>query len=63
VNFTFRIEKIAGNHRIPLLFSEPAMQHLGIECRCVVEEQVTGFNGTHKLFAPKPFQEGTVTRP
>ena len=63
VNFTFRIEKIAGNHRIPLLFSEPAMQHLGIECRCVVEEQVTGFNGTHKLYAPKPFQEGTVTRP
>jgi adenylate cyclase len=56
VNYTFRIEKIAGALRVPLMFSEAAKNQLGIECVHVSDESVTGFNGKHAFYAPMPLQ-------
>jgi len=52
VNFTFRIEKIAGSLRCPVLFSEPANEALGLETQFLASAPVDGFRGSFRFFAP-----------
>ena len=53
VNFVFRMEKIAGNRRLPVLLSEQAFQKLGRPGRFSFdfEEQVDGFQGAFRFRA------------
>lgn len=52
VNFTFRIEKIAGGLRCPVLLSEPANDALGLETQFIADAPVDGFRGSFRFFAP-----------
>jgi len=52
VNFTFRIEKIAGGLRCPVLLSEAANEALGLETQFLASAPVDGFRGSFKFFAP-----------
>jgi adenylate cyclase len=52
VNFTFRIEKIAGGLRCPVLLSESANDALGMETQFIAAAPVDGFRGSFRFFAP-----------
>jgi adenylate cyclase len=53
VNFTFRIEKIAGQWHLPVMLSEPAASALGLPCRCHGESAVDGFAGSFAFYTPE----------
>jgi class 3 adenylate cyclase len=52
VNFTFRIEKLAGSFRKQVMFSEPANQGLDVPSTFVAKAKVDGFEGGFQFFAP-----------
>jgi adenylate cyclase len=53
INFTYRLEKIAGGLKLPRMVSRPAMEALGdgIATRSVGTHQIKGFEGTYEFFA------------
>jgi hypothetical protein len=58
VNFIFRMEKVAGSVRAPILLSEPAQQALAplLPCEPVPgEHQLKGFVGGHRFYVPGGF--------
>lgn len=50
VNFTFRIEKIAGTLNLPLMLSEPASKRLGLPVRHVHTCAVDGFSKEFRFY-------------
>jgi adenylate cyclase len=53
INFTYRMEKIAGGLELPRMVSRPAMEALGnsIPLRSVGTHTIKGFEGTYEFFA------------
>lgn len=52
VNFTFRLEKLAGNLRRAVMLSQDASEAIGIETQMIARAKVEGFEGSHSFFAP-----------
>lgn len=52
VNFTFRMEKIAGQWNLPIMLSEPAARALGQPCLHCGESAVDGFADVFSFFVP-----------
>jgi class 3 adenylate cyclase len=53
VNFTFRIEKLAGSFRLGVMFSEAANAALGVPSKFVAKAKVDGYTGGFNFFAPE----------
>ncbi len=53
VNFTFRIEKLAGALKQSVMLSEAANAELGLATRFVTSAPVDGFQGSFKFYAPE----------
>ncbi len=53
VNFTFRIEKVAGMLKLPIMLSENAHRSLGMDTVTVGEHIVDGFSGRRTFYAPR----------
>lgn len=53
INFTYRMEKIAGGLKLPRMLSRPAMEALGegVVTRSVGTQPIKGFEGTYEFFA------------
>lgn len=53
INFTYRMEKIAGGLKLPRMLSRPAMEALGdgVATRSVGTQPIKGFEGTYEFFA------------
>jgi len=53
INFTYRMEKIAGGLKLPRMLSGPAREALGdtVTARSVGAQPIKGFNGTYEFFA------------
>ena len=53
INFTYRMEKIAGGLKLPRMLSRPAMEALGdsVVTRSVGSQPIKGFEGTFEFFA------------
>ena len=53
VNFVFRMEKLAGALRIPILISAPAKSHLSCleNCKPMGAHGLKGFEGKHEFFS------------
>lgn len=53
INFTYRMEKIAGGLELPRMISRPAMEALGnsIASRSVGTHAIKGYEGTYEFFA------------
>lgn len=52
VNFVFRMEKLAGGWKEPVLFSEPAWERLGTQGWMAHESEVEGFEGRFRFYVP-----------
>lgn len=52
VNFTFRIEKIAGSHNLGVMFSEKANAELGLATEFIVKSKVESYSGEHNFYSP-----------
>jgi pSer/pThr/pTyr-binding forkhead associated (FHA) protein len=52
VNFTFRIEKLAGSLRRSVMLSREANEALGLETQLVAKAPVEGFTGTYSFYVP-----------
>ena len=53
VNFTFRIEKLAGSFRQEVMLSEMANFELGMTTQFVARAKVEGFDGSYSFFGPE----------
>jgi class 3 adenylate cyclase len=53
INFTYRMEKIAGGLKLPRMLSRPAKEALGdaVVTRSVGAQPIKGFEGTYEFFA------------
>ena len=53
INFTYRMEKIAGGLKLPRMLSRPAREALGdgVAARSVGTQPIKGFEGTYEFFA------------
>jgi class 3 adenylate cyclase len=53
INFTYRMEKIAGGLKLPRMLSRPAREALGdaVAARSVGAQPIKGFKGTYEFFA------------
>lgn len=53
INFTYRMEKIAGGLNLPRMLSQPAREALGngVAARSVGAQAIKGFQGTYEFFA------------
>jgi adenylate cyclase len=53
INFTYRMEKIAGGLNLPRMISRPAREALGdaVEARSVGTQPIKGFEGAYEFFA------------
>lgn len=53
INFTYRMEKIAGGLKLPRMLSRPAREALGdgVAARSVGAQAIKGFEGTYEFFA------------
>lgn len=52
VNFVFRVEKLAGGWKEPVLFSEQAWKRLGVHAWMSHEGGVEGFEGSFRFYSP-----------
>ncbi len=52
VNFTFRIEKLAGSLRRSVMLSRDANDTLGLETPMIAKAKVDGFEGSYSFYAP-----------
>jgi pSer/pThr/pTyr-binding forkhead associated (FHA) protein len=53
VNFVFRMEKLAGSLRLPLLLSEEAASALRLETISLHRSELAGFDGLHGFVVPR----------